>query len=556
MPRRLRPALFDVLADYSWSQLRRDVMAGLVVGVVAIPLAMAFAIASNAGADAPRVGLITAVVAGTAAALLGGSRVLVTGPTGAFVVVLASVVARHGLDGLLLATLMAGVLLVLAGWFRLGRLITFIPYPVTVGFTAGIAVVIFLGQTPDLLGVTLTHAPAEPLAKAAAVAAEVVRGAWTPAALALAALTVIIIEAMRRFVPRVPGPVVALVALTVAAQYAHWPVALVGDRFAIPTGLPGPHIPDITLTKIRLVFPDAVTIALLGAIESLLAAVVADGMLGTRHRSDQELVAQGVANIASPLFGGIAATGAIARTATNVQNGGRTPVAALVHVGVVLAAIFLAAPLATRIPIAVLAGILATVAWNMSEKRQFARLLRMPRPDAAVLVVTFVLTILVDLAVAVGVGLVMAAGIFLHRVAGLTRTDSIDPFADPELAPVGFTPSDIPDDVLVYSMQGPFFFGAADQFQDVLSRVAKTPRVIILRMRDVPYMDATGAQTLGATITSLHKRGARVMLASLQAQPREVLARSGLLTTLGPGNVSPDTMSALRLTEARNQTID
>jgi sulfate permease, SulP family len=544
---RLRPALLDALRSYDLRTLGGDLQAGLVVGVVAIPLAIAFAIATlgDSAGNAPQVGLVTVVVAGAIAALAGGSRFLVTGPTGAFIVVLAGVVQRHGFDGLLLATGLAGVLLVLAGLFRLGQVIQFIPYPVTVGFTAGIAVVIFAGQLPDLAGVSLSASPPHALEKAWAVAAEVAGGAWNPLALAVALGTIAVIQGFKRWLPRVPGPVVALLLFTAVVQVAHLDVATVGDKYVIPRGLPAPSLPQVSWAAVRDVMPDAVVIALLGAIESLLAAVVADGMMRTRHDSNQELVAQGLANVAVPLFGGIAATGAIARTATSIQNGGRTPVAALVHVAVVVAVLFLLAPSAGLIPMAVLAGILAVVAWNMSKRHHFAKILRMPRTDAGVLLATFLLTVVVDLTVAVTVGLLLAVGIFVHRMSGMTSIGRVDPLADLEPSQYRFAPEDVPDGVVVYSVAGPFFFGAADQFKQTLSTAAKTPKVVILRMRDVPYLDATGLNALESVIHGLRRQGARVMVSAIQSAPLDFLQRAGTMRLLGDENLFHDTPAAL-----------
>jgi len=542
----LRSALLESLRGYRLHDLGRDAGAGLVVGVIALPLAIAFAIATlgDAAGNAPQVGLVTVVVAGTVAALFGGSRVLVTGPTGAFIVVLAGVVQRHGVSGLLLATALAGVLLVLAGLFRLGAVIKFIPYPVTIGFTAGIAVVIFAGQLPDLLGVHLAHASPAALGKAWQVAQAVAAGGANWWALGVAVATVVVIQATKRWLPRVPGPVLALVVLTAAVAAWQVGVVRVADRYALPRGLPAPALPDVSLASIQAVFPDAITIALLGAIESLLAAVVADGMLRTRHDSNMELVGQGLANIASPLFGGIAATGAIARTAANVQGGGRTPVSALVHVLVVLAVLYLAGPLAGLIPMPVLAGILAVVAWNMSERHHFARILKMPRADAAVMLATFGLTVLVDLTTAVLVGLVLAGGIFLQRMSGMTQVRAVDSL-EHELAVPRFGPADVPAGAVVYSVDGPFFFGAADQFQEAIGRIGERPKVVVLRLRNVHYLDATAVNALEAAIRALRRRGVRVMLASIQQQPLDLLERVGTIGLLGDGNLFRTTPDAL-----------
>ncbi len=551
---RLRPALLESLRGYRLADFSHDLSAGLVVGAVAIPLAIAFAIASGAS---PTNGLVTVVIAGSIAALLGGSRFLVTGPTGAFVVVLAGIVSKfealhpgQGLVYLFVATFVGGALLVLAGVFRLGAVIKFIPYPVTTGFTAGIAVVIFAGQLPDLFGVSLSHPPAEPLLKAWEVIEGLARGLANPAALAIAAGTVVIIQGIKKYAPRVPGPIVALIAFTAFVYYADTTfanvhVVTVGEKFTIPTGVPAPHLPPLSFDVIREVFPSAITIALLGAIESLLAAVVADGMTGKRHDSNQELIGQGVANMASPLFGGIAATGAIARTATSIQNGARTPVASLIHVVLVLCVLLFMAPLAGLIPMAALAGILVVVAWNMSERHHFRKILKMPRTDAGVMLATFVLTIAVDLTVAVMVGLLLATGIFLHRMSAMTRVGAVDPLSDTTHTEHRFKPEEVPPGVIVYSIDGPFFFGAADQFSATMASVADPPRVVVLRMRDVPYLDATGLNALESAVKTLQRRGTRVMVSAIQSQPLDMMLRSGAVGIIGDGNLFRDTSSAL-----------
>lgn len=531
----------EALKGYGAQPFLRDVSAGLVVGVVALPLAVAFAIAS--GAD-PRAGLVTAAVAGAVASLLGGSRTLVTGPTGAFVVILAAIVAEHGFAKLVVAVFLAGILLVLAGLFRLGALIKFIPYPVTTGFTAGIAVVIFLGQVPDLLGISASGLSPEPLVRLWEVLERL--GLTVPGALLLAVAAVVIIQATKRFAPRVPGPVVALLVLTAVAAWMHVDAPTVGDRFGeLERGLPPARLPDLDWAVVREMMPSAVTIALLGAIESLLAAVVADGMTGQRHDSNQELVAQGIANMGSALFGGLAATGAIARTATNVQNGGRSPVAGLVHAAVVFLVLYVAAPLAGLIPMAVLAGILAVVAWNMSERHRFLRILRTRGSDAWVLVAVFLLTVLIDLTVAVTVGMLLASFVFLHRMSEATRLTAVDPLRDEAPPAHAFRPEDLPEGVLVYSIDGPFFFGAADTFQETLARTANPPRIMVLRMRNVPYMDATGLNALESAISGLQKQGCTVKLSGVQNQPLDLMQRSGTLGLVGDANVHRTTPDAL-----------
>lgn len=523
-------------------QWARDLGAGLIVGLVAIPLAIAFAIATGLP---PAAGLVTVVVAGTVAALFGGSRVLVTGPAGAFVTLLFGIGFRYGFSNLVLATLMAGVLMVLMGWFRLGALIKFVPYPVTTGFTAGIALVIAVGQLQDVLGLSLAGLPPEPVERLREIAPHLAQTqGW---AVALAVGTIAVVQAFKRWAPRVPGPVVALGLFTALASLADLPVVTVADRFGdLPQGIPLPAAPEWSWEAVRLMFPSAVTIALLGAIESLLAAVVSDGMTGQRHDSNQELVGQGAANVASALFGGMAVSGAIARTATSVQNGGRTPLAALVHVAVVVVALYAAAPLVGGIPLSVLAGILLVVAWNMSERHRFLRILRAPPADAGVMVVVFLLTVFMDLTVAVGVGMVLAMAVFMHRMSGATSVAVVDPLRDEAPPAQRFHPDEVPEGVLVYSIDGPFFFGAADRFQETLARVAEAPRVVVLRMRNVPYLDATGLNALESTVEGLRRRGARVLLAAVQSQPMDLMERSGAFRMLGDDAVFRTTSDALR----------
>ncbi|MHB1261376.1 MAG: SulP family inorganic anion transporter [Thermoplasmatota archaeon] len=532
-PWRFRPAILDAFQGYSARQALKDVQAGVIVGVVAMPLAIAFAIAS--GAD-PHAGLVTVVVAGTLVALIGGTRFGVAGPTSSFVVVLYAIVVAHGLEALLLAVLLAGVLLILAGAFRLGTILKLIPYPVTTGFTAGIALTILLGQLPDLLGLQLGQLPVAPLERLALVARHLGETQWPTFALAIA--TIAIIQGFKQWAPRVPGPVVALVVLTAAVAAFGLPVATIGDKFpSLAGGLGMPRLPGLSWAAVQAAFPDALVIAFLCAVESLSTAVVADGMAGTRHDSNQELMGQGVANVVAPLFGGLPAVGAIARTATNLQAGARTPVAALVHSGLVLLVLYVAGPLARLIPFAVLAGILAVVAWNISQRRRVARLLRMPRADAAIMVSTFVITVVFNLAAAIVVGLLFSSAIFMRRMSDMAHVELVDPTKDEHPFGHSVREEDIPQGVVIYSIDGPFFFGAADRFQETMARVAKAPKVVILRMRAVPYLDATGLNALEDAITGLQERGTRVMLAGIQSQPLDLMERSGAVHTVGDANL-------------------
>jgi SulP family sulfate permease len=534
----LVPKLVTTLQGYTRRQFLADLGAGVTVGIVALPLAIAFAIASGVTPDR---GLFTAVIAGFLISALGGSRVQIGGPTGAFVVIVYGIVQQHGLDGLLVANLMAGVILVGFGLARLGAVIKFIPYPVTVGFTSGIAVLIFTGQVGDLLGLDLGTAPPGFVGRWRAVLAGLPE--VRPAALAVAALAVATIVWWPRVSRRLPGPFVALVATTLLVHLAGLPAETIGDRFGvIQAGFPRPRLPHIDLATLPALVGPAFTIAALAAIESLLSAVVADGMIGGRHRSNMELVAQGIANIASPLFGGIPATGAIARTATNVKQGGRTPVAGMVHALTLLLITLFFGRWAAAIPMACLAGILVVVAWHMSEWRAFRSILHSPRSDVLVLGSTFGLTVLVDLTVALQVGLVLAAMLFMKRMAEVTNISSVTgDLADP-VQPSGDTSGaaftrDIPEGVEVYEINGPFFFGAAEAFRNAMGQVAARPRALIIRMRHVPAIDATGLHALHTLVRQVRQGGTRVLLAEVPPGPRATILAADLHHDLGPDDL-------------------
>ena len=546
----LIPKLFTTARDYSLAQFRADAVAGVIVGIVAIPLAIAFAIASGVTPDR---GLVTAVVGGVLISALGGSRVQIGGPTGAFVVIVYGVVQQHGVDGLLIATIMAGILLIAMGVARIGAVIKFIPFPVTVGFTSGIALIIFSSQVKDLLGLRMGEVPAEFLRKWAAYADAA--GTINPWTVGIAVLTLAILFLWPRVNRRVPGPFVALLAGTVVVQLFDLPVESIGDRFGtIAAALPTPRLPQgITLERLRALSSPAIAIALLGAIESLLSAVVADGMIGGRHRSNMELIGQGIANVVTPLFGGIPATGAIARTATNVRNGGRTPVAGMVHALTVLLVTLFFARWVTYIPLAVLAGILVVVAYHMSEWRTFRGELRSPGSDVMVLLATFLLTVLVDLAVAIQVGMVLAAFLFMRRMAEVTNVSIVTREirdAPDEVDPNAAARRDVPDGVLVYEVNGPFFFGAADRFRDTLSQVERQPKVMIVRMRNVPAMDSTGLRALTDVWEKNRVAGTLMLLSDVHAQPMMALARSGLLDRIGDVNLFGNLDDALNRARA------
>jgi sulfate permease, SulP family len=520
-----------------------NIISGVIVGVVALPLAMAFAIASGAK---PEQGLYTAIIAGLVVSLFGGSRLQIAGPTGAFIVVLSAITNKYGIDGLQIATLMAGFMLLLFGIARLGAVIKFIPDPVILGFTAGIAVVIWVGQwqyffgLPKVTGVhfheklwsLLRHLPELDI---------------TTTLLAMLSLLVVIFSNKISVFKRIPGPLIALVIATLIQAIFHFEnIATIGSAFGgIPQGLPSFAIPDITLDRIVELMGPAFTIAMLGAIESLLSAVVADGMAGTKHNSNRELVGQGLANIAAPLFGGFAATGAIARTATNIRNGGNSPIAGIVHAITLILIILFLAPLAVNVPLAALAAILFVVAWNMSEAKHVIKLLkRAPRADMVILLVTFFLTVFVDLVVAVNIGVILAVLHFLLRMADSVEVQKqTDQQLEHELNKLKLPA--LPSDVMVYAIEGPFFFGAAETFEQTLAITHTDPRVLILRLRWVPFIDITGLQTLEEIIEGMQKRGIRLILCAAKPTVEAKLRKAGIIKLLGETNVFKEFSQAL-----------
>jgi SulP family sulfate permease len=534
------------LRSYDRRQLLSDGIAGVIVGIVALPLAIAFAIASGVSPDR---GLWTAIVAGFIISALGGSRVQIGGPTGAFVVIVYGIVQKYGMDGLIVATLMAGVILVVMGFTKVGGAIRFIPHPLVTGFTSGIAVIIFSSEVKDFFGLRMGAVPAEFLAKWAAFARAAGTVNWSAVAVAAFALAIILL--WPRVSRRIPGPFVALVATTVVARLLHLPVETIGSRFGqIAASVPHPVVPHLSLEQVTSLVGPAFTIALLAAVESLLSAVVADGMIGSQHRSNMELVAQGIANIVSPLFGGIPATGAIARTATNVKNGGRTPVAGMVHALTLLVITLFAGRWAALIPMATLAAILVVVAYHMSEWRAFLGELRAPRSDVAVLLTTFGLTVLVDLTVAISVGMVLASFLFIRRMAAVTsvnvvtrelQDEALRNGADEEL----LDRRRIPDGVEVYEINGPFFFGAATAFKDTLARVAGKPKVLIIRMRHVSALDSTGMHALTEVVHRTRRDGTAVILSDVHMQPLVALTGTPALAEIGEDNVVGDLELAL-----------
>ncbi|NCN06018.1 MAG: STAS domain-containing protein [Spirochaetales bacterium] len=528
---------------YTRAQLGKDLVGGFTVGVVALPLALAFAI--GAGAN-PSQGLWTAIIAGFFSSLLGGGRFQISGPTGAFVVVISGVVSLHGMDGLITATFLGGLILLIFGLSGLGKLIKYIPYPVTTGFTTGIGVIIAVGQLKDFFGLTIHDYPAEFLPRITSLASGLTT--FSPIASTIGIFTLVTMLVLRKFLPRIPAALTAVVLGALATEVFNLPIETIGSRFgAMPKGLPTIMIPNFSLNTIRAVFPSALTIALLGGIESLLSAVVADGMTGHRHNSNGELAAQGIGNILSSLFGGIPATGAIARTATNIKSGGQTPVSGIVHAFVLLVFTLFLADFAVAIPLASLSGVLLIVAWDMSEVRRFWSVRLSPRSDLLVMLLTFGLTVLIDLTVAVQAGLLVSVLLFVRRVMQTTEIrpiveifedDNQDPLASPE-------PMAIPKGVEIYEIDGPFFFGTADMFQDTIANLETPPRVFILRMRKVPAMDATALNALDSFRKRYHHLGTQLILSGVGTQPRKALSSIGFVTALGEDNVCSTMNEAL-----------
>jgi len=548
----LTPKFITTMREgYNFGLFKSDAVAGLTVAIVALPLSMALAIASGASPDK---GLVTAVIAGFLIALLGGSRVQVGGPTGAFVVVVFNVIAQHGYDGLLIATFMAGLILIAAGVFKLGQLIKFIRHPVVTGFTAGIAVIIATSQVKDFLGLSMENVPAEFLPKWQAYFGAIASVHIATLLVGVGALSMIV--ALKKFAPKLPGFLIAIMLASVIVALLNLPVETIGTRFPdMPSGLPMPSLPDLSWAKIAELLPSAFTIAFLAGIEALLSAVVADGMTGTRHRSNQELIGQGIANLGSVLFGGLPATGAIARTATNIKAGGKTPVAGMMHALFLLLFILFASDFMAYVPMAALAAILVMVAWGMSEVDRFVALLRMPNSDRAVLLLTFGLTVFVDLTVAIGVGVTLASLLFMARMSetvlvengnSMVRDGDLD---DDDLD----QREDLPKGVEVFRINGPVFFGVAGELLDAMRKIGRTPKVIILRMRLLPMLDASGVTMIEEFIEQARISGAQIILSGVRAQPREMLTRIGLPGDRSGISFESDYAAALQL--AKELTI-
>lgn len=545
-----KPKLFDTLKNYTRQQFSKDLMAGIIVGIVALPLAIAFAIASGVS---PEKGLYTAVIAGFVISAMGGSRVQIGGPTGAFIVIVYGIVQIHGINGLIIATFMAGIMLIIMGFARLGSVIKFIPHPLIIGFTSGIAILIFSSQIKDFFGLKMGAVPADFIDKW-----ESYIGSFNSVniyAAAIAVATVVIILVWPKVTHKIPGSLIAILLTTAAMQLLHLPVETISSKFgSIPSSLPMPVIPPVDFETIKNLIQPAFTIALLGGIESLLSAVVADGMIGGNHKSNMELIAQGTANIFSSIFGGIPATGAIARTVTNVKNGGRTPVAGIVHAVTLLLIMLFIGKWAALIPMATLAGILVVVAYHMSEWKSFVSVFKGPRSDVAVLLTTFLLTVLVDLTVAIEIGMVLAVFLFMRKMIKFSNvsilTNNIDGNGNgkDKDAIVNFT---IPENVEVFEIAGPLFFGAAYKFKDAMRFIEKPPKVLIIRMRQVPIIDATGIRTLEEVYKESKKRGTKLILSEVHSQQViKELQDARLLFSIGKGSVTNTFQEALSKSNA------
>lgn len=537
-----QPKLFDLFRNYTKTDFTTDLMAGIIVGIVALPLAIAFGIASGV---TPEKGIITAIVAGFIISLLGGSKVQIGGPTGAFIVIIYGIIQEYGIEGLTVATLMAGILLVLMGVFKLGAVIKFIPYPIIVGFTSGIAVTIFTTQIADVFGLNFDgeKVPGDFIGKWLVYARHFDTANWWNALVSF--VSIFIIAITPKFSKKIPGSLIAIVVVTLAVYLMKvyggiTTIDTIGDRFSIQAQLPEAVVPALDWEAVKNLFPVAVTIAVLGAIESLLSATVADGVIGDRHHSNTELIAQGIANIVSPIFGGIPATGAIARTMTNINNGGRSPIAGIVHAGVLLLILLFLMPLAQYIPMACLAGVLVIVSYNMSGWRTFVALMKNPKSDVTVLLITFFLTVIFDLTIAIEVGLLIACVLFMKRVMETTEIsvirDEIDPNKESDLE-VHEEHLTLPKGVEVYEINGPYFFGIATKFEEIMSQLGDRPKIRIIRMRKVPFIDSTGIHNLTNLCVMSQKENIHIILSGVNDKVHKVLERSGFYELLGEDNI-------------------
>ncbi len=540
----LKPKLFTTLKDYNKKQFISDATAGIIVGIVALPLAIAFGIASGV---TPEKGIITAIIAGFIISFLGGSRVQIGGPTGAFIIIVYGIIQQYGTTGLAIATIMAGAILVIMGLVKFGSLIKFIPFPVVVGFTSGIALLIFSTQIKDFFGLQIKNVPAEFHEKWLAYIGNF--HSLNIYVLGIALLSLLIMIFWPKVTHKIPGSLIAIIVSTILVQLFNLPVDTIGTRFGeIPSNLPSPSFYEIDLTVIRNLIGPATVIALLAAIESLLSAVVADGMIGGKHRSNMELVAQGIANIITPIFGGIPATGAIARTATNIKNGGRTPVAGIIHAITLLLIMLFFGSYAKLIPMATLAAILVIVSYNMSEWRAFKELLRSPKSDVAVLLTTFFLTVIFDLTIAIEIGMVLAVLLFMKRMSEVSNVSVVTRELEDEeemVDPNAIDKKQIPTGVEVFEINGPFFFGAARKFRDQMEMVEKQPKVRIIRMRNVPAVDATGLQTLKDLHKDAKKHSTYLILSGVHTQPLYAMTQAGVYDLYGEDNIHGNIDDAL-----------
>ncbi|MDR2510865.1 MAG: sulfate permease [Bacteroidales bacterium] len=539
-----RPEILYTIRQYSKEKFLKDLTAGIIVGIVALPLAIAFGIASGV---TPEKGLLTAIIAGFIISLLGGSKVQIGGPTGAFIVIVAGVVSQYGITGLLIATILAGVLLIVMGLLRLGDVIKFIPYPVVVGFTAGIAVVIFSTQIKDFLGLTMQNVPSDFIEKWMAYFKNFAStNFW---ALGIAGFTVLFSLLWGKWVKLIPGTLLAIIITTVMVYFFNIPVETIGSKFGeISTSLPTPEIPVIDFAVFRQLLPVAFTIAMLGAIESLLSAMVADGAISAKHNSNTELIAQGIANVITPIFGGIPATGAIARTMTNIKNGGRTPVAGLIHAVVLLLILILLGDLAKLIPMSCLAGILVIVAYNMSGWRSVIAVCKTGKSEMAVLLTTFLLTVIFDLTIAIEIGLILALFLFVRRVAastGIRKVDGNIAASENEREVFNDETLHIPAGVDVYEIEGPFFFGIANKFDEIDNVVKQKPKIRVIRMRKVNFMDSTGIHNLESFVLKNKKQGIKIVLSGVNEEVLNSICHSNLLNTIGKENILPNIQAAM-----------
>ena len=544
-----KPKLFATLKHYDRRQFTTDLLAGIIVGIVALPLAIAFGIASGV---TPEKGIITAIVAGLIVSLFGGSKVQIGGPTGAFIIIIYGIIQQYGFEGLTIATLMAGVFLILFGILHLGTIIKYIPYPIVVGFTSGIALTIFTTQIKDLLGLTMSNVPSDFIEKWIAYFSAIPTTDLWSAAVGIGSVVIIALwprlAHYSNVLKKLPGSLIAIIVMTIAAlllkQYMGiTSIETIGNRFSISNQLPGAQMPQLTWEVIKGLVSPAITIAILGAIESLLSATVADGVIGDRHDSNTELIAQGVANLASPIFGGIPATGAIARTMTNINNGGRTPIAGIVHAAVLLLIFLFLMPLAQYIPMACLAGVLVIVAYNMSGWRSFLSIMKNPKSDITVLWVTFLLTVIFDLTIAIEVGLICACLLFMRRMAETTDVKVISDEINPDEEDSDFQLGNlehltIPEGVEVYEINGPYFFGAGNRFEEIMGALHhKRPRVRIIRMRKVPFVDSTGIHNLTNLCQMSQKEGIQIVLSGVNPKVQAVLHKAGFDAMLGEENI-------------------